>query len=211
MRVLHVTAYFAPAFVYGGPPRNVLGLCHGLQSCGVDVEVVTTVANGDRDLPPSAGAGDVFEGVPVHYAPRAFPRRFFGAAVRAPIREALGRADLCHIHGLWNVPAWEASRAARRVGVPVVVSPRGMLQPAALAHGAWRKHVAFALVERPRLARAARVHATTRDEASSLRHIVDPERVIVIPNGVSQPPPVDDGFVRARYGIPAEAPFVVFV
>ena len=37
MRVLHVQAYFAPAWVYGGPPRSVLGLCKALQRNGVEV------------------------------------------------------------------------------------------------------------------------------------------------------------------------------
>ena len=46
MRVLHVTPYFAPAFVYGGPPRSVLGLCRALRRAGAQVDVVTTTANG---------------------------------------------------------------------------------------------------------------------------------------------------------------------
>jgi hypothetical protein len=101
VRVVHVTPYFAPAFRYGGPPRTVLGLCRALRTSGVDVEVITTAANGDTPLPASAASGDVYEGVPVHYAPLAFPRRFFGAAIDTPLRSALRRADICHIHGLW--------------------------------------------------------------------------------------------------------------
>src|SRR5262249_962838 len=152
MRVLHVTPYFAPAFVYGGPPRSILGLCKGLQAAGVDVDVVTTAADGDCELPPGRRTCD---GVPVEYARLQLPRRFFGAAVRAPIRAALAKADVCHIHGLWNVPAWEAARAATLAGVPTVVSPRGMLEPAALARGRWRKRAAYALVERRRRHSAA--------------------------------------------------------
>ena len=51
LRVLHVSAYFAPAFRYGGPPRSILGLCQALTRAGAAVEVFTTTANGDAPLP----------------------------------------------------------------------------------------------------------------------------------------------------------------
>ncbi|HEX9420971.1 MAG TPA: glycosyl transferase group 1, partial [Methylomirabilota bacterium] len=62
MRVLHVTPYFAPAFRYGGPPRSVLGLCRALLRQGVEVEVLTTTADGPSELPCSPLEGDVYEG-----------------------------------------------------------------------------------------------------------------------------------------------------
>ena len=40
---MRVTAYFAPAFSYGGPPRSILGLCRGLQRAEVNVEVFTSL------------------------------------------------------------------------------------------------------------------------------------------------------------------------
>jgi glycosyltransferase involved in cell wall biosynthesis len=220
MRVVHVTPYFAPAFVYGGPPRAILSLCQGLQGAGVDVEVVTTVANGASDLPPSlAGSSersgwpaDEYGGVPVHYAARAFPPAFFNSAIREPIRVALKRSDVCHIHGLWTIPAWQAARAARQLGVPFVVSPRGILQPAARSRRGWRKRVAFQLFERHYLKDAERVHATSEAEAVVLRTIVEPSRVVTIPNGVdlSASDRVTSG-ARARFGIPENVPLVVFV
>ena len=214
MHVVHVTPYFAPAFVYGGPPRSILALCQGLQTAGVSVEVVTTVANGATDLPASGSveAPDRYEGIAVHYAPRAFPRMFFNAAVRDPIRRALTRADLCHIHGLWTVPAWQAARAARQSGVPFVISPRGMLQPAARRRRAWRKQLAFALLDRRHLRDAALLHATVEEEAAVLREIVNPARVVTIPNAIdlaaadrAQPG------ARARFGVAPGDPLVVFV
>jgi len=57
VRVLHVSPYFAPAFRYGGPPRSILGLCRALGRAGVDVEVVTTTADGDADLPATGPVG----------------------------------------------------------------------------------------------------------------------------------------------------------
>jgi glycosyltransferase involved in cell wall biosynthesis len=212
MKVVHVTPYFAPAFAYGGPPRSVLGLCQGLQAAGVDVEVVTTVANGSTDLPASPPGGDRYGGIRVHYAARAFPWLYFGAAVREPIRAALATADVCHVHGVWNVPEWEAARASRQHRVPLVISPRGMLHAAAVRRGRWRKRIAFEVLERRNLATAVRVHTTAYDESEELSAFVDRSRMVMIPNGVDLPP-VERGRsdFRERFGIPASAPLVVFL
>jgi glycosyltransferase involved in cell wall biosynthesis len=213
VRILHVTPYFAPAFRYGGPPQSVLGLCQGLASVGVEVDVITTTANGDTPLPSSPPDGvDIYEGIPVHYAPQAFPRRFFGAALDAPLRRALPRADVCHIHGIWNVAEWLAASGARRFDVPYIISPRGMLQPAAMSHHRWRKSAIYRLVEQRNLLGASRLHATAPDETSVLGDIVGSNRVVEIPNGVdvvaAEP---QRGAARHRFGIPAGEPMVLFL
>ena len=75
VRVLHVSAYYAPAFVYGGPPRSIHGLCLALRRRGVDVSVYTTDANGVATLPPHLTEPHEYEGVPVTYFPRSWPQR----------------------------------------------------------------------------------------------------------------------------------------
>ncbi|MEP6919458.1 MAG: glycosyltransferase, partial [Acidobacteriota bacterium] len=197
---------------YGGPPASVLGLCQGLQRAGIDVEVVTTTANGRDSLPPSAPGGDVDQGVAVRYAERSWPRRFFGARVREPLADALSRADLCHIHGIWNVPEWWASYLARAARVPYVISPRGMLQPQAARIGRRRKEVALALLERRNLSGAALLHATSDQEAEAIRALGFGRPIAVVPNGVdlSCVEAVGRGY-RARLGIPADAFVVLFL
>ena len=212
MRVLHVTPYFPPARPYGGPPVSVLGLCQGLQRAGIEVEVVTTTANGRDSLRPSPPGGEHYDGVPVHYAARSFPARFFGARVRGPLSAALSRADVCHIHGVWNVPEWWASYLARRAGVPYVISPRGMLQPQAMARGSRRKAAAFALLDRRNLAGASLLHATSDQEADAIRGFGFAAPIAVVPNGVDfDGARAALGGFRARLGIPAGAFVVLFL
>ena len=146
--------------------------------------MVTTTANGDAPLPASPAGGDHFDGVPVRYVASAFPRRFFGARVRAPLLAGLARADVCHIHGVWNVPEWWASSLARARKVPYVVSPRGMLQPQAVRQGRWRKAVAYRLLDRANLRGAALLHATSEQEAGALRDLALGVPIAVVPNGV---------------------------
>src|SRR5580765_3083142 len=149
MRIVHVTPYFAPAFVYGGPPRSILGLCRALRHAGADVEVVTTTANGESELPDAVTARTSFDDVPVTYVPRSFPKRYFRAA---GLEDALDRraagADLVHVHGCWNVFGWAAARWCHRVGRPYVLSPRGMLYPWSFRSGRVRKWASYRVMER---------------------------------------------------------------
>jgi glycosyltransferase involved in cell wall biosynthesis len=212
LRVVHITPYFAPAFRYGGPPRSILGLCKGLQAAGVEVDVITTASDGTVDLAASPPEGELYEGITVRYLPRMFPRRFFGACLGPALREAADRADLFHIHGLWNVPGWRAARVARARGIPYVLSPRGMLQPAAVRHRRFRKRLAYQLLERRSLACAARLHATAGEEAAVLAALVGPRRVVRIPNGVDVDATLQSGSgIRERLGIPIGDPVIVFL
>jgi len=207
-----VSPYFAPAHQYGGPPASILGLCKGLQRSGVDVEVVATTANGRTPLPASSAEGSEYEGVPVRYVPIAFPRRFFGAKIRRPLSDAIARADVCHIHGVWNVPEWWASNLARAARVPYIVSPRGMLQPKAMQRGRARKAVAYSLLERRNLSHAALLHATSDQEADAIGELQLGVKIAVVPNGVDlcSAQRALKGY-RAQLGIARDAFVVLFL
>ena len=211
MRVLHVSAYFAPAFRYGGPPRTVLGLCQALGRAGVDVEVFTTTANGDAPLPAAPG-GVEYEGVRVRYFPMSWPERHWRSAAlaRAIAREAAG-ADLIHVHGLWNFTAWAGARAARAAGVPYVISPRGMLLPGARARHGAAKSIAWWGVQRRDLRAAALLHATSDTEARGLAGLGP--RVVTIANGVDWKSAGPDQIagLRQRLDLPADADVITFI
>jgi glycosyltransferase involved in cell wall biosynthesis len=178
----------------------------------VSVEVLTTAANGPIDLATSPPEGDEYEGVRVRYLPVAFPRRFFGARMRAPLSAALAQVDLCHVYGIWNVPEWSATRLARAHGVPYVLSPRGMLQASALRRGAWRKQVAYRLLEQANLSGAALLHATSEAEAEVLRSLDLGVPVGMVPNGVDVTAATSAGpGYRTALGIPEDAFVIVFL
>ena len=214
VRVVHVCAYFAPAFVYGGPPRSVLALCRAQRDAGADVRVVTTTANGDGEVSEEFIARGEYEGIPVRYCRRAWPRSIFYAPSFAGVVESeLRDADILHIHGLWNAAVWSAASAARHHRRPYVLSPRGMLAPAALAHDAWRKRLVYPLTDRRVIRDAARLHATSQVEFNELTRLTEPDRVVYVPNGVELPCVRDGGgrAARERFKLPAEAPLVLFL
>jgi glycosyltransferase involved in cell wall biosynthesis len=187
LRVLHVSPYFAPAFVYGGPPRSILGLCAALAAAGAEIDVMTTTANGPHgDLPPVTEDPQTIDGVRVRYFPLAVPRALWRAPLlRDALTREIHRYDVLHVHGLWHSPGWFAAGAARTAGVPYVVSPRGMLEPEALAISRHRKAVAFRLIEKANLTSAACLHATSSREAATLERRAFGPRILMAPNGVA--------------------------
>lgn len=97
--------------------------------------------------------------------------------------------------------------------MPYVVSPRGMLQGAALRIGNNRKWWAYRLVEQANLKRAAMLHATSEQEAVTLRALFPHKRVIVLPNGIDLPDLADypPGSMRQELVISPAVPLVVFL
>ena len=91
---------------------------------------------------------------------------------RRVVMEEARNADIVHNHGLWMWPNAYAREAAVAAGKPLVISPRGMLEPWSLNRSKLRKAVAWWLFERKNLQSAAMFHATAASEARSIEEIL---------------------------------------
>lgn len=185
LKVLHVAPSYAPAWVYGGPVRSVPGLVKALGAAGLDVRVVTTNANGDGTLDVPRG-WTRWEDTPVAYskriakpdvAPGVLPRCLYWARW----------ADLVHVSSVFNSTSVFGLMAAQFARKPVILSPRGALQPNAMDHGAGRKR-AWLRAMRPLLGRVALFHATAEHERAAITAVLQfGADIAVIPNGVDVP------------------------
>ncbi len=120
-----------------------------------------------------------------HVARRSRALDLLGGESRRLAREATEfYPDAIHCHGLWVAHSVAARRAARQRGVPEVISPHGMLDAWAFRHRAWKKRLAWQLMERTHLNRAAVVHALCESELASVRALGVRTPIAVIPNGV---------------------------
>lgn len=209
LRILHVTPYYEPAYLYGGPIRSVSLLCRGLVDAGAEVAVFTTTANGTGELDVPASGTVCQGGVSVQYFPRVRPRpRFRSPAMATALEVAVRDYDIVHITGLWTYPSAVAAATAASARVPYVVSPRGMLMPWEMSHKAWKKMPYLYLSELPRLRASAGMHCTSTDEREPLHRFALWGRSFVVPNIVdvaelSCLPP--RGAMRNRLGLPQDA------
>ena len=170
----------------GGPSRTVPRLCRELQRMG---SWQPRLIAADATMPADADGTGLDRSLGTGGAGSSFWR-----AVGDALASGEPGPRILHDHGVWLRSNATANVRARLAGVPVVISPRGMLEPWALGHHAWKKRLAMALYQRGLLRAAAGFHATSEDEAENLRQLGLVQPIAVIPNGVDTPPlraPVD--------------------
>lgn len=176
-----------------GPSYSVPRLASALGELGHEVQLM------------SAGGQTVSVHGPVRHS--RFERDLGGVPVlrtlemsnglAAALRQAAPAADLIHSNGLWTLPTLYPGWAAKAAGRPLVISPRGTLSPVALRRSAWRKQVFWRLAQRPVVAQAALLHATSEAEYLDMRRFGLTQPVAVIANGIDLPPHAEAGVARA--------------
>ncbi len=92
--------------------------------------------------------------------------------------------NILHVHGHWLFGNGYAYRVAADQCRPIVVSPRGMLEPWALNVKKLKKKVAWILYEKKNLDSASLFHATSFMEAESIRRLGFKQPIALIPNGI---------------------------
>jgi glycosyltransferase involved in cell wall biosynthesis len=97
------------------------------------------------------------------------------------------QCEILHTHGLWMHASWVALAWKRRQKRPHVASVRGMLEHWAWNHHAWKKRPIWWLLEYRNLQSASLLHATSDQEAQSIRDRGLHSPIAVIPNGVDVP------------------------
>jgi glycosyltransferase involved in cell wall biosynthesis len=165
----------------GGPAVTVPRLASYLGRAGVDSHIATIDD-------PGFGSPYLLSAAQVTAVPaRMLARRMRGwsPALAHALQQLTGSGvDVVHSHGMWMFPNLYARRAALRFRVPLVVSPRGMLDRWSLRRSRVRKYLAWNLFERGNLEAAALFHATSVAEAQSIRAMGFAQPIAVIPNGV---------------------------
>lgn len=129
---------------------------------------------------------DCWEGLEISIS-RVFGPRFFGFQADLHTAVVAWKPSSMHVHGLWMYPSW-ATRYWRRLGIPYVVAPHGMIDRWALSHSAHKKRLALVAFERFSLENAACLHALTNHELESIRAFGLTNPVALIPNGIDLPP-----------------------
>lgn len=159
MRVLHTIGSVATR--YGGPARSVPALVGALDAQGLDVSIWS--ADESKTECCTYQSGKILEVIK-----RCQP-------------------DIVHDHGVWLPNNFLVARICRKLGIPRVVSPRGMLMPWALNHHRWKKRAAWWGYQRKDFLSASAVHATGEPEAEQVRALGFQGQLIVAPNGVAVP------------------------
>lgn len=184
MKILHITASYKPAFIYGGPIYSVAALCEALEAEGeklkaeraneveeveggrrkaegdsevrsekykvksgsnlsaidnlprsadygrktAKIQVYTTLANGNEELPYPNAHTEIIDGVLVTYFKRITKdHSHLSPALLSHLWSNVKKFDVVHIHSWWNLVSMGAVIVCLLRGVKPILSPRGML------------------------------------------------------------------------------------
>ena len=119
----------------------------------------------------------------------------FGYAPQLPELVRTARLDLLHLNGIWQYPSRVAHKLADHSGLPLVISPHGMLDPWITRRNAWKKHLGRWLWERAAWQTANAFHALTRAEAADIANEAPGAKIGVVPNAA---PPITSAMGRER-------------
>lgn len=97
--------------------------------------------------------------------------------------------DLFHDHGIWRRYHGQVARISNDANAPLVVSPRGMLEPWALNHKSWKKRLAWQIYQKRHLETVTALHATAETEAQQFRQLGLTKPILTVANGVTLPLP----------------------
>lgn len=92
--------------------------------------------------------------------------------------------DVTHLHGLWMHPSRSVTQWAQKTRRPYMISPHGMLAPAALAYSPAKKRIARMLYQDRSFRQANAFHATSDVEAAQIRDFGLNQTVELFPNGI---------------------------
>ena len=209
MRILHVISGLDPQ--NGGPTTALIGMAESQAAVGLDVTILATWKIPDG-LPIAERLRS--NGVKVIHIGPATGKLSRHPDLAAATDRAVADANVVHIHGLWEEVQHQAARAARRRGVPYLITPHGMLSPWNLARNKWGKKLFLQWRVRRNLDRAAAIHYTCdveRDLVAPLKIRANPiiERLGLDLSEFRNLPP--HGQFRARWKQLGDRPFVLFL
>ena len=185
MKVIHtVNSLHAD---HGGPSRSVTALCSHQAEQDADVSLVS-YDNGERlSIIRPDNAEVTLRFAPAEPSWRPLLRGGSNHFADALASEA-GRTDaVVHDHGVWMPSNHAAAATAQRLGLPLVVTTRGMLTTWALGQSRVKKRAAWLLYQGRDLRSAKLLHATAESEVEDIRRIGLRQPVVVLPNGVEIP------------------------
>jgi len=221
MRILKVVQSYFPFEEKGGTVFKVRALARALAERGNSVSILTAdlgLARSHHGLELEShewGWRANIDGIPVVYLSTAGHYRAltFNPNVIDFSQNALGRFDIVHFYGLYDLLGPAVSYFCRRRSLPYVIEPMGMFRP--IDRGFRLKRLWHGVLGRPFLRGAAELVATSElEQQEFLDDGIPPGKVVLRYNGIdpkSFEDPPDAGTFRAEWSLPADEPLIVFL
>jgi glycosyltransferase involved in cell wall biosynthesis len=190
MRVLHISASYKPAYVYGGPIYSVSALCETLSSLNdYDITVYTTGANGKQELQVEYDKVTNVDNVKVFYFKRITKDHSqFSPKLLVKLWLTASDFDLIHIHAWWNTVSILSCLIAVLKRKKIIISPRGTLSVYTFQTNSSKIKKLFHLVLGKSLLKKGSFIVSSTNEKEEIMKLIAPKSIDVIYNILSFPP-----------------------
>jgi glycosyltransferase involved in cell wall biosynthesis len=176
---LNITAHVDERF--GGLTTSLPAFCEALQHHGRYHSCLCAFCDADEQLSSAAAGFDV----------TVFPfgrlRWAFDRTMRSRLKHMVARADVVHVHGMWQEHCALGTQFSRQSHIPYMISAHGMLDRWALRNRGWKKRAYWSLIDKFAFEQASCLRALTQNEAEDYRRMGVTTPVAIIPNGVTIP------------------------
>ena len=186
-------------------------LVRRLVARGNAIDVLTTTIVDLQARPSLRGSTGVVDGANVRYLSTPLRYRWMGITPTLPLELARShRPDVVHVFGFRDPVTTGVAAWCRIKRVPYVFEPLGMFEPR-LRKVLLKRALDATLYRGVARGAAAVVVASAREGEAVIACGVPPEKVQVRGNGFPAPTQATAGDLRARLGISAAAPLVLYV
>jgi glycosyltransferase involved in cell wall biosynthesis len=202
-RVLDIWAHLDPSFGGVGPAAASLASAvdSDLQWRSEMLAVCNRTESGRHaDIPAT-----------VQMIRQEYPRPFADMRLVDPLNQAITKADVCHIHGMWLSHSIVGARLAKQLRRPFVFSAHGMLEAWELANKRLKKRLYSLLFQHRALEQASCLRALSEQEASDYRSYGLRNPIAIVPNGVATISRVNPAAFLDKYPHLKERRLVLFL
>jgi glycosyltransferase involved in cell wall biosynthesis len=183
MRVLHIIP--AVGSLYGGSSKAVLELVEALGKLEIQVDLVTTHANGFEKLDVPLQEW-ITQG---HYRIQYFPCWYLkdykiSLSMSQWLFYHTRDYHIVNTHAMFSFATLPAYWMCQSGKIPYVIHPHGMLETWALAYKSWKKQPYYNLIEKPALKRASAIRVLALREAENVKQLNLKTSLTLLPNGI---------------------------
>lgn len=183
MKILHVISSCGREL--GGTSEVVPRLARAQKEIGHDVALAAFASDQlSHEAERAQAAGVRFQLVDLCSHLPMLSTWGYSAIFARAIRPLVAEADIVHLHGLWQYPAFAAARLCWQLKKPYVVMPHGFLEPERLKISSLKKKIAGAFFDNRMLRRATALVATSESEAKGIRAYGLTQPIHIMPIGL---------------------------
>ena len=172
----------------GGPPAVISGSAVALRERGLAVTVLTTLTPCDQGDVQATWTDMFASGITFETCdPVGLPSLLLASSQEEKIAAVISKADVVHLHGIWNPMLQLAARIALQMGKPYFLSTHGVLDRRAMRQGFAKRVKKWAAIEllgvRKMIAQSAGVIFGSKTEAQESVKVTSNLKPVYIPNG----------------------------